>query len=286
MTETLWYQSDSSHQSTFTSNPFMQNHNQYTFGSNNHYHGEPSRPYKIVAPSRKRRKRKLEETDIEPRYDLCLNHPITNNMIDNKNEMALNFIKPSSKRRRTNEMSTSNKQSVILQPELEQNIYVNNVFDINDNKKNDSNQIKSIDRMDGDDNDRDRSRIDTPYEHLIHPYLKRKALRKGHNDNLNDLLSDEDRDGSPEMLFSKLNLNSFKMKNKLNEKVNEWRNSIESQLNSVRTQPSKIDDFCERIKNSSGLGREVLLAKLRKNINPDLFKQICDKMNIKNPYSR
>ena len=213
----------------------------------------------------------MEETDIEPHYDLSLNHPMFNNQNeknnDNKdeNEMTLNFIKPSNKRRRTNQMSSSNKQSVILQPELEQNIYANNVFDTNDNKMYD----------DDDDNDIDnKSRIDTPYEHLIHPYLKRKAMKKNKN-----------RDDSPEIMFSKLNLNGFKMKNKENESVNEWRNSIESQLNSVRNQGSKIDDFCERIKGSTGLGQEIVLAQLRRTIPNNLFKQICDRMNI-NPYSR
>eukprot|EP01083_Nonionella_stella_P063405 164762_1 len=61
--------------------------------------------HKPIKPRRTHRKRKLEQTDI------CEQEQQTNKYLP--------FIKPSNKRRRTNEMNKSNKQSIILQPELE-----------------------------------------------------------------------------------------------------------------------------------------------------------------------
>mmetsp|Transcript_31266 Transcript_31266/g.50696 ORF Transcript_31266/g.50696 Transcript_31266/m.50696 type:complete len:237 (-) Transcript_31266:32-742(-) len=85
---------------------------------------------------------------------------------------------------------------------------------------------------------------------------------------------------SPDMLFHQLNLNPFQMSNTQNESVNEWRNSIQTQLHNARQKPSEIEQLCARIAQTSGLGRTVLLAKLRKSLAPAQFAQLCLAMNI------
>ena len=225
-----------------------------------------------------------------------MNDDISSNDVLNDD---INFVRSSNKRRKTNEMAEANKQSVMLQPEFELNIYgYKNKIENNNNNNNNNNNSNDI-KMDDitmDDNKLEKeSRSDTPYEHLVHPYLRNKNKNKNRNNHhsLDELLSDEDRDKSPELMLSKLNLNGFKMRNKENESVNEWRDSIEKQLNFARNnnnnvchnnnnnnKSSEIEELCHRINSTNGLGRDVLLAKLRKSLPNNVFQQICHRMNI------
>jgi len=73
-----------------------------------------------------------------------------------------------------------------------------------------------------------------------------------------------------------LKLDGFRMKNCDNEGVTEWRQSIESQLLSARDQtPEEIEELCRRITSTSGLGRDVLMARLRKQLHHEVFERVC-----------
>jgi len=174
-------------------------------------------------------------------------------------------------------MTSPDKQSMILQPELERNIYSHQNTQQTKTRHADVHQPLS---------EYDRSRIETPYEaQWMHPYLRNKANNRNlsmpnESEHGNGNKSNEDKDASPELLFSKLNLNGFKLSNKQNESVNEWRNSIESQLNHARNQPTEIEQLCARIASTSGLGRTVLLAKLRKSLPASKFQHLCHALHI------
>ena len=216
--------------------------------------------YEPIKPRRHRRKRKFEETDIEtPNNEIDDDQNDDNN---NKNDdHNLTFMKPSNKRRRTNGM---NAAVPILQPELEEDIYCNPL----------EQQSKVQKLIKNEENDNDR--IEAPYTHLVHPYLRNKN-RNTDNDNDND----NERDKSPEDMLSELKLDGFELKNKGNESVNDWKNSIESQLNAARNQPTSIEELCHRISQSSGLGRDILIAKLRKSLPQEEFEEIFRLMDIR-----
>jgi len=73
-----------------------------------------------------------------------------------------------------------------------------------------------------------------------------------------------------------LKLNGFRMRNSDNEGVTEWRQSIESQLMSARDHtPEQIEELCRRITSTSGLGRDVLMARLRRQLPRGVFERVC-----------
>jgi len=250
----------------FPPHPFMQNPSNGfppPFGRAQPRFGlyEPLKP-------RRRRKRKLAETDIDgvnPLNDrtatLSLANPAKQNN-DDAESASLLFMKQSTKRKRTNQMEHSRDQ-IVVDAMLERNIYTHSPGEPPQSAH--SSPISGTkamgDAVDGDD------RSGTPY---LHPYhLATESLSPP-----NRAKSNEATAGEPQ-------LSAFRMDNSDNERVSEWRHSIESQLESVRTQtPSQIEELCHRISNTAGLGRQVLMAKLRKQLPADTFRRVCQAMKI------
>eukprot|EP01083_Nonionella_stella_P020316 56328_1 len=229
------------HPTPFVSHLFMQNQYPPTNGL-----------YQPVKPKRNR-KRKWNETDLQEEEQSM---DLTKQGTVDHDSAYLNFIKPSTKRRRTNNMK--HQQSAILKPELEHNIYCNQ---LNGNHTNTNNKNT---------NESENNRCESPYVHLVHPYLRNKSRSPQIN-----------QEETPEIVH----LNGFKMNNKQNESVEDWKTSIQSQLNHARTQKSNVEELCQRVRNSHGLGRHVLMAKLRKELPNQTFMKICQIMQI-NPQQR
>jgi len=228
--------------------------------------------YKPVQP-RRRRKRKLAETDIEDVNPFHSNsngrHSILSTLRNPTKEIdagsvSLQFMKQSNKRKRTNQMEHS-KDQIHVDASLERNIYTHDPS----RPPQQSHAPHSLStaltskrgKEEADDGDGDQDRIKAPYEHPYH---------------LAASLSPQNRSKSPEDMMHDLRLNAFRMENRDNEGVTEWRHSIESQLMSARDQtPAQIEELCKRITSTSGLGRDVLMAKLRKQLPQEVFGRVC-----------
>jgi len=247
--------------SSFDTNPvtFMQDQsNEFT----NHFHGTH---YKPIKP-RRRRKRKLAETDIDDTNPLSNDKKATILSMTKPGEkemdsesMSLQFMRPSTKRLRTNQMKHS-KDQIHVDSRLEHNIHCHDPSSPPKQRSTNLSATKGKEELEYD----QQERIETPYHH---PYHWERSL------------SPQNRDKSPEDMMNELNLNGFRMRNSDNDGNSEWRQSIESQLMNARSQtPSQTQKLCQRIANTSGLGRDVLMAKLRRQLPTETFDEICKMM--------
>jgi len=258
-------------QSSFDANPatFMQNQSN---GFPPPFHRPQGTQYKPIKP-RRRRKRKLAETDIDdvnPLHNLQTAISSLTKPIEKANDgesMCLQFMKQSNKRKRTNQMEHS-KDQILVDSKLEHNIYTH---DPGASPQSQSAHFISPQRgnrgkEEMEDTNTNDERRKTPY---VHPYHLERSL------------SPQNRDKSPEDMMNELNLNGFRMRNSDNEGVSEWRESIESQLINARRQtPSQIEQLCRRIKSTSGLGRDVLMARLRRQLPAEVFQRIGRMMEV------
>ena len=219
--------------------------------------------YQPVKP-RNRRKRKLAETDIEDVNPFnehksaipSLRNP-TKKAKDDGESVCLQFMKQSNKRKRTNQMEHS-KDQIHVDTSLERNIYTHDPHKPPQSQSARSSPKRGKEEMA---DEVENKRRETPY---IHPY------------HLAASLSPQNRSKSPEDMMDALNLDGFRMKNSDNEGVSVWRQSIESQLMNARNHtPSQIQELCRRISDTSGLGRAVLVAKLRRQLPAEVFQRVC-----------
>jgi len=172
------------------------------------------------------------------------------------------FMRPSTKRRRTNQMQTAKDQiPVLAQPALESDLY--------------SHQHSQSEQFQTDSSTHSHSHS--------HPYHSRRT--KSPVDGLDALLHDQHKEKSPEKLFERMNLNGFEIHNRENEAVTEWKHSIEAQLNEVRNGPSDVHELCRRIQEARGLGKAVLVAKLRQRVGEEAFESVMQRMQMKSTQS-
>merc|ERR1712154_291032 len=165
------------------------------------------------------------------------------------------------------EMNSAKTQNPIIYDQaLEQNIYRNAPY-LNKRKEQKNGDGKK-------EKNGNVERSQSPYSHLIHPYLRNKMEQK-----MNHHQNNQNEQEIPNKI-NNLNLKEFKMNNSQNESVEDWRHSIESQLNKARSHSTEIEELCMRIKSISGLGRDVLIAQLRKKVNQQTFAQICHSLNF------
>lgn len=118
---------------------------------------------------------------------------------------------------------------------------------------------------------------ESPYDVTEHPY---HSHSHSHSHGLDALLHDQHKEKSPEKLFERMNLNGFEISNRENDTVAEWKHSIEAQLNDARNGPSEVHELCQRIQEAHGLGRDVLVAKLRQRVGDEVFESMAKRMGL------
>lgn len=225
-----------------------------------------------IKPKKSRRRKRsfqmFQETSTDDAADRAKSAPV---FASNSDRTALSnidvehFMKPSTKRRRTNQMQTAKDQiPVLAQPALERDLYSHRPGKA-ENAKLPQNDVDSQSHAD----------IESPYDVTEHPY---HSHSQSHG--LDALLHDTNKEKSPEKLFERMNLNGFEISNRENETVAEWKHSIEAQLNDARNGPSEVHELCRRIQDAQGLGRDVLVAKLRQRVGDEVFESMAKRMGL------
>jgi len=171
-------------------------------------------------------------------------------------------------------MQTAKDQiPVLAQPALERDLYSHRpgMAGKPENAKQPQTQ------RDVDSHSHSHSHAESPYDVTEHPY---HSHSQSQSHGLDALLHDTHKEKSPEKLFERMNLNGFEISNRENETVAEWKHSIEAQLNDARNGPSEVHELCQRIREAHGLGRDVLVAKLRQRVGDEVFESMAKRMGL------
>jgi len=178
------------------------------------------------------------------------------------------FMKPSTKRRRTNQMQTAKDQiPVLAQPALERDLFSHRAGKHNENNAA-QHSLRASER------EAESRHAEAPYLRQ-HPYHSQAGAH-----GLGALLHEQHKEKSPEKLMERMNLNGFEIHNRESETVAQWKHSIEAQLNDARNGPSELHELCRRIREAQGLGRAVLVAKLRQKVGDEAFDGVAQRMGL------
>lgn len=238
---------------------------------------QPIKPNKL-----RRRKRSFQMFQESSRAEMEANRaktaPVLTSNPDHPahNNIDLELITTSTKRRRTNQMQTAKDQiPALAQPALERDLFSHRPGQ----QRNRTVQVQTDSQTQSHSHSHSRAPKRARSEHsesVEAPPAKKRKIDNG----LDALLRDQHKERSPEKLFERMNLNGFEIRNRENEAVAEWKHSIEAQLKEVRNGPAEVRELCRRIQEARGLGRAVLVAKLRQRVGEEVFGSVVQRLGL------